>query len=74
MAEPIMLTGPILITPKYSNWKCHMFGSSPGGNGMVYYPSEGNVPNRFVRWMMKVCFACTWVYTEPTTSEESFDA
>ena len=58
--------------PEPSNWKCHMFGSSPGGNGMVYYPSEGNVPNRFVRWMMKVCFACTWVYTEPTTSEGDY--
>jgi hypothetical protein len=61
----------LIQMPKPSNWKCHVFGSSPGGNGMVYYPSEGNVPNRFVRWMMKICFACTWVYTEPPTSEEN---
>jgi hypothetical protein len=52
---------------KPSNWKCYMFGNSTNGHGMVYCPAEGNVPNRFVRWMMKICFACTWVYAEPTS-------
>ena len=49
-----------LITPKLSNWTCYMFGGSPG-NGIQWTPNEGTVPNRFVRFMMKICFACTWV-------------
>ena len=50
-----------LNLPKPSKWKCYMFGNSERGSGIVYWPSEGDVPNVFVRWMMKVCFACTWV-------------
>lgn len=57
-------TETTLQLPKYSNWKCYLFGGS-ASSGMTYTPVEGNVPNRFVRWMMKVCFACTWVYTKP---------
>ena len=45
---------------KPSNWTCYMFGSKQG-NGIAYTPSEGKVPNIFVRWMMKICFDCTWV-------------
>jgi hypothetical protein len=37
-----------------------MFGGSPGC-GIAYTPQEGHVPNRFVRFMMKLCFDCTWV-------------
>lgn len=44
----------------YSGWICYMFGCGDDGGGLVYRPKESNVPNRFVRWMMKVCFACTW--------------
>jgi len=47
--------------PEPSEWKCYMFGNPVGGVGIVYTPLEGTVPNRFVRWMMKTCFACTWV-------------
>ena len=47
--------------PKYSNWKCYLFGNRPGKNGIMYIPSEGRVPNRFVRWMMRICFDCLWV-------------
>lgn len=47
--------------PKRSNWKCYLFGSDPDGDGLVYIPSEGNVPNWFIRWMMRVCLGCTWV-------------
>ena len=47
--------------PKLSNWTCYMFGNRPGGVGIMYTPEEGRVPNRFVRFMMKLCFACTWV-------------
>jgi hypothetical protein len=47
--------------PKHSNWSCYMFGNRPGGMGMVYTPVEGQVPNRFVRFMMRICLGCTWV-------------
>jgi len=47
--------------PKMSGWKCYMFGSRGCYNGFVYQPIQGKVPNRFARWMMKVCFDCVWV-------------
>ena len=48
--------------PKQSNWTCYMFGNRPDANfGIVYIPQEGRVPNRFVRWMMRICFDCLWV-------------
>ena len=47
--------------PKSSNWKCYLFGNRPGGNGFVYTPAEGQVPNRFVRFMMRICLGCLWV-------------
>ena len=47
--------------PKLSNWTCYMFGNRPGGVGIMYTPEEGRVPNRFVRFMMRVCFDCKWV-------------
>jgi hypothetical protein len=49
------------IQPEQSEWQCYMFGNTPSGIGMVYRPNKGKEPNWFVRWMMKVCFACTWV-------------
>ena len=50
-----------LNLPKQSNWTCYMFGNRPGGAGIVYTPVEGKVPNRFVRFMMRICFDCKWV-------------
>ena len=50
-----------LNVPKYSNWKCYLFGNCPGGNGIIYVPSEGRVPNRFVRFMMRICFDSVWI-------------
>jgi hypothetical protein len=47
--------------PKTSNYTCYMFGNRPGGSGMIYKPAEGQVPNRFVRFMMRICFGCLWV-------------
>ncbi len=47
--------------PKLSNWTCYMFGNRPGGVGIIYTPEEGRVPNRFVRFMMRICFDCIWV-------------
>jgi hypothetical protein len=47
--------------PEPSDWVCYLFGSKPGGNGLVYYPRKDSVPNGFVRWMMWLCFDCTWI-------------
>ena len=49
-----------LTIPKLSNWTCYLFGGSPG-DGIAYTPVEGKVPNRFVRFMSRIFFACTWV-------------
>ena len=48
--------------PEQSEWKCYMFGNTPHDNqGIVWIPRKGQEPNWFVRWMMRVCFACTWI-------------
>lgn len=52
---------PPLDLSKQSKWTCYMFGNRPGGVGIMYTPEEGKVPNRFVRWMMRICFDCLWV-------------
>lgn len=69
--QPVKLSGDNLPTssyainllnlPKPSNYTCYMFGNRPGGSGIAYIPAEGQVPNRFVRWMMYLCFDCLWV-------------
>jgi len=51
-----------LKLPERSEWSCYMFGNNPKTNdGIKYTPLKGHEPNWFVRWMMKVCFDCTWV-------------
>ena len=53
------------ITPEQDpNWKCYLFGNTQDGYGIVYIPAKGQVPNWFVRWMMKICLGCTWVKKE----------
>lgn len=48
--------------PELSEWKCYLFGNTPESNsGLVWQPIKGQEPNWFIRWMMKLCFACTWV-------------
>ena len=47
--------------PERSDWSCYLFGNKPGGMGIVYVPAKDQVPNWFVRWMMKICLGCTWV-------------
>ena len=48
--------------PERSEWACYMFGNKPDINdGIKYIPKKDCEPNWFVRWMMKVCFDCTWV-------------
>jgi hypothetical protein len=44
-----------------SKWTCYLFGNRPGRMGMSYTPQKGQVPNRFVRFMMRICFDCYWV-------------
>ena len=60
------IEGLTIAQLEYSGWYCHLFGST-GDNGFTYRPLKDNVPNRFVRWMMKLCFACTWVNNEGET-------
>jgi hypothetical protein len=55
-----------IVPEQDPDWKCYLFGNTPSGHGMVYFPSKGQVPNWFVRWMMKVCLGCTWVKKEQT--------
>ena len=47
--------------PKYSSWKCYLFGNRPGGTGITYIPQEGRVPNAWVRFWMWVFLDCLWV-------------
>jgi len=43
-------------------WKCYLFGSTPGQPGsFIYTPAKNNIPNFFIRYMMKVCLGCVWV-------------
>jgi len=71
MDKPAEAVWSAFKAPEQSGWKCYMFGSKPPkDNGpitiswtglFIYTPTKGNVPNFFVRWMMKVCLGCTWV-------------
>ena len=54
-------TNFLLQSPEASNWECYLFGTRPDGMGIAYRPKKGNVPNRFVRFMMTICFDCKWV-------------
>ena len=54
----------VFSSRKDSDWECYLFGSTPDNPGITYTPAVGNVPNWFVRWMMKLCLACTWVKKE----------
>ena len=49
-----------LRVPEPSKWTCYLYGNRPGGMGLVYVPQKGKVPNRFVRFMMRICFDCYW--------------
>lgn len=44
--------------PKPSGWKCELFGL---GNGLVYKPAEGNVPNWFWRLMQRLILGNKWI-------------
>ena len=60
--EGILIYKPQYIGyPESSKWTCYLFGNRPGGMGMTYTPQKGQVPNRFVRFMMRICFDCYWV-------------
>ena len=51
--------------PERSEWICYLF-SGRKGEGISYRPVKGYEPNWFVRWMMKICFDCTWVKEKNT--------
>ena len=46
--------------PKPSDWDCYLFGSVDG-EGIVWSPSEGQVPNCFWRKMQYLVFGNRWV-------------
>ena len=50
----------VYIEPESSNWKCYLFGATRDGGGIEWKPEKGQVPNWFVRLIMRVCFACRW--------------
>ena len=52
--------------PESSKWVCHLFGTNPKSQGgLTYFPVVGNVPNWFIRFMMKHLLGCTWVNPYP---------
>lgn len=66
IGAPISWPGYSFNLPKRSDWVCYLFGTKPDRSPhTVWYPDDEHVPNAFVRWMMKVCFACTWVKEKP---------
>jgi hypothetical protein len=44
--------------PKPSGWKCELFGMK---GGLTLIPQEGQVPNRFWRWMQWLAFGNNWI-------------
>ena len=44
--------------PKPSGWKCELFGMK---GGLTIIPTEGQVPNRFWRWMQFLAFGNNWI-------------
>ena len=60
LAIEYKITSYNLNSREDSDWVCYLFGGTYG-DGLQYRPRKGSEPNRFVRWMMKVCFDCTWV-------------
>ena len=60
--------GATLTIPEYSKWVCYLFGNTPHHNdGIAWRPHKGNVPNIFIRFMMGICFGCTWVKEKDET-------
>ena len=56
------IPGMPLRLPEWSNWTCYLFGNKPGhASGFIWRPFKRDVPNIFVRFMMKICFGCTWI-------------
>ena len=53
-----------LHNPEMSDWVCYLFGATEETMWLRYIPAKGKEPNRFVRWMMKICFDCKWIKQE----------
>ncbi len=63
MDDKVIMTAQTVFLERLNSdeWQCYLFGNTPKGQGMVYVPTKGQVPNWFIRWMMKICLGCTWV-------------
>ena len=45
-----------------SEWACYLYGSKQSDPyRTIYCPKKGQEPNKFIRYMMKICLGCTWV-------------
>ena len=49
--------GECISLPTLSNWKCELCGIK---NGITIQPMEGNVPNRFWRFMQYILLGNKW--------------
>jgi len=47
---------PVSLFPKPTEWTCYLFGNRPGGSGLAWHLTKEEAPNRFVRFMMRICF------------------
>ena len=56
-SDDIFWVEPSDIAPKPSGWRCYMFGSE----AIVWAPVDGAVPNRWVRFWMRIFLGCKWV-------------
>ena len=57
--EPACSTS--VIMPIMSEWTCYLFGNKPGGDGLVWCPEKGCVPNFLARYFMAIFLGCHWV-------------
>jgi hypothetical protein len=49
----------VILTPEYSEWRCELFGTGP--MGITMRPLKGQEPNRFWRWVQRLCFGNKWI-------------
>ncbi len=54
--------------PKPSDWECYLFGGGP--MGMVWNPTENEVPNWFWRKMQFLFFGNRWKKNKYTVKKE----
>lgn len=51
----------LIHVPEKSDWQAHIFGNGD----LVFVPTKGSEPNRFHRFMQKLCFGIVWKRKKP---------